>query len=90
MMRIGLALVALLLSGSPAFAERGEQQQPCRQGNRCDGGLECVKRSDGKSTCEKRCKSGRDCPEEQRCVIEGGESVCRPAIDVNLQDLPRP
>jgi hypothetical protein len=84
MTRIAIAFVVALLSGSPVFAERGEQQQPCRQGNRCDGGLECVKRNDGKSTCEKRCKSGRDCPEEQRCVIEGGESVCRPAIILDI------
>jgi hypothetical protein len=84
MTRIGIGFVVALLAGSPTFAERGEQQQACRAGNKCDGGLECVKRNDGKWTCEKRCKSGRDCPEEQRCVIDGGQAVCRPAIDLDI------
>jgi hypothetical protein len=87
MMRIGIVFVVTLLLGSLAFAERGEQQQPCRQGSRCDIGLECVKHSDGNATCEKRCKSGRDCPEDQRCVLDGGAMVCRPSIDLNAMSV---
>src|SRR5436309_2894552 len=82
MTRIGIVFILALLAAPAVWAEPGAQQQPCRAGDTCDSGLSCVKRSDGKSTCEKRCKSGSDCPEEQRCVKDGGQSVCRPAINI--------
>ena len=78
MSRIGIVFILALLAAPCAWAEAGAQQKPCRPGNKCDSGLTCVQRSDGKSTCEKRCKGDRDCPEAQLCVKDGGQAVCRP------------
>jgi hypothetical protein len=80
-----LTLVAglLLPLGASAKTPAG-QGRPCDARNKCDAGLQCVPKYDGKSTCEVVCASNTKCPEDQRCVKDGPQSVCRPIMDGDL------
>lgn len=60
---------------------------PCGDGDRCDGGLECVKyygiagaRGPQFKTCERRCDAKKSCPSGERCqtIADGPGQVCRP------------
>jgi hypothetical protein len=62
------------------------QGKPCDEKQKCPAPLECTRTRSGKSTCEKRCspteknKQG-GCPDDQRCVKDGAEHICRPVND---------
>ncbi|HEX8950482.1 MAG TPA: hypothetical protein VF945_01490, partial [Polyangia bacterium] len=58
------------------------QGRACDAKSRCDGELQCVKHRDGKSTCELVCAQSAKCPEDQRCVKDGSELLCRPITDL--------
>jgi hypothetical protein len=80
-------IIALLLaSASPAaFAKApAGQGRACDAKSRCDGELQCVKHRNGKSTCEMVCAASTKCPEDQRCVKDAGEMLCRPITDLDL------
>ncbi|HEY2744774.1 MAG TPA: hypothetical protein VGL86_09135 [Polyangia bacterium] len=84
-MRILMVMLALALSPSLALAKApANQGQACDAKNRCDGELQCVKHRDGKATCEKVCASNVKCPEDQRCVKDGSDMLCRPITDLDL------
>ncbi len=73
--------IAFVLASSLALAKApAGQGRACDARNRCDAGLSCVTRST-RSTCELRCASNAQCPEDQRCVKDGAASVCRPIND---------
>jgi hypothetical protein len=57
------------------------QGRLCDTQNKCNGGLQCVPHHGGKSTCELVCASNSKCPEDQRCVKDGSQMVCRPIDD---------
>ena len=73
-------LVLAMAGGALAKAPAG-QGKACDVRTRCSGGLSCVAHRDGKSTCELVCAANGKCPEDQRCVKDGGEMVCRPIND---------
>ena len=78
-------LLMLVLSSSVAFAKApAGQGKACDAKSRCDGELQCVKHRDGKSTCEMVCAAKTTCPEDQRCVKDGAELLCRPITDLDL------
>ncbi|HEY1584761.1 MAG TPA: hypothetical protein VGH63_03680 [Polyangia bacterium] len=58
------------------------QGRACDAKSRCDGELQCVKHRDGKATCELVCAASTKCPEDQRCVKDAGEMLCRPITDL--------
>ena len=77
-------MIALLLASAPtaAWAKAPvDAGTACDASTRCDGGLSCVAHRDGKSTCEVTCAANTKCPEDQRCVKDGGDMVCRPIND---------
>ncbi len=79
---LGALLTALALWFSAAAEERATKQgAPCSAKQSCTGGLECVPRGDGTGTCERLCKASAKCPEDQRCVKNGEQYICRPSTD---------
>ncbi len=80
-LRVTVALIALAFSSLALAKGPAGQGRACDAKNQCDAGLTCVGRSGGKSTCELRCASNAQCPEDQRCVKDGAASVCRPIND---------
>jgi hypothetical protein len=75
----------LLAASTGAFAKPpAGQGKACDAKSRCDGELQCVKHRDGKSTCEMVCVQSTKCPEDQRCVKDGSEMLCRPITDLDL------
>ena len=83
MRAILFAIVIAASSGATAKAPAG-QGKTCDAKNRCDGELQCVRHRDGKSTCEMVCAQSTKCPEDQRCVKDGSEMLCRPITDLDL------
>jgi len=83
MRAIFFGLVLAASTGAFAKAPAG-QGKVCDAKNRCDGELQCVKHRDGKSTCELVCAQKTKCPEDQRCVKDGSEMLCRPITDLDL------
>lgn len=79
-------LMILTLAMAPvAFAKApAGQGKACDAKHRCDGELQCVKHRDGRATCEQLCASNAKCPEDQRCVKDGSDLVCRPITDLDL------
>jgi hypothetical protein len=80
-LRTALAFVVLAFAAVALAAPSG-QSRACAAKNRCDSGLACVAHSGGKSTCQIVCASRTKCPENQRCVRDGAQSVCRPVVDL--------
>jgi hypothetical protein len=79
------AILLMLALSVPAFAKPpAGQGKACDATRRCDGELQCVKHRDGKSTCEMICAAKAKCPEDQRCVKDGSEMLCRPITDLDL------
>jgi hypothetical protein len=80
-----LLVAALLVAAPAAYAKApAGQGRTCNATQRCDGELQCVKHRDGKSTCEQICAAATKCPEDQRCVKDGSELLCRPITDLDL------
>jgi hypothetical protein len=78
-----LMLAIWLTAASTALAKPvAGQGRACSAQNKCDPGLQCVARREGKSTCEVVCQGNAKCPEDQRCVKDGSMMVCRPIIDL--------
>lgn len=89
MLRLGAIIIivpALALAKAPAG-----QGRACDAKNKCEPGLSCVAKYEGKSTCELVCTTKTKCPEDQRCVKDGAQSVCRPINDADglVTPLPR-
>jgi hypothetical protein len=84
MRAIKLLLLMLVLGATaPAMAKPpAAQGRACDAKSKCDAGLSCVAHSGGKSTCEIVCAAATKCPEDQRCVKDGPQSVCRPVTDL--------
>jgi hypothetical protein len=76
-----LALAALLIAPVAAAKAPAGQGRACDASHKCDGRLACVAKRDGKSACELPCSTNAQCPEDQRCVKDGAQSVCRPIND---------
>jgi hypothetical protein len=83
-MRIFFVLVVLALAPAAIAKAPTGQGKTCNAKSRCDGELQCVKHRDGKATCELVCASKTTCPEDQRCVKDGSEMLCRPVTDLDL------
>ena len=83
MRAIILGLVLSVSGGAFAKPPAG-QGKACDAKNRCDGELQCVKHRDGKATCELICAQSPKCPEDQRCVKDAGQMLCRPITDLDL------
>lgn len=78
-------VVASLLLATTAFAKApAGQGRPCDAKTKCVAGLQCVAHRDAKRTCELVCAANTTCPEDQRCVKDGAQSVCRPITDLDL------
>ena len=77
-------ILGLLLSASvSAFAKApAGQGKACDAKNACSAGLSCVAHAGGKSSCEIVCAANTKCPEDQRCVKDGGQMTCRPITDL--------
>jgi hypothetical protein len=82
-MRAMMMAIALFLAAASSTSAKGPpgQGRSCDARNKCDSGLACVGHRDGRSTCELRCAANATCPEDQRCVRDEGEMVCRPIND---------
>jgi hypothetical protein len=79
--RTALALTAFMIAPA-AFAKAPPGQgRACDARNKCDAGLQCTAHREGKSTCELVCAANTKCPEDQRCVKDGTQMVCRPIND---------
>ena len=77
LMAMLLAAPALALAKAPAG-----QGKACDAKSACGAGLTCVAKAGGKSTCEIVCATATPkCPEDQRCVKDGAQSLCRPIND---------
>jgi hypothetical protein len=75
----------VIASSTAAFAKPpAGQGKACDARSRCEGELQCIKHRDGKSTCELTCAQSAKCPEDQRCVKDAGEMLCRPITDLDL------
>ena len=74
--------IASLMIGAVTFAKSPPGQgRACDARSKCDAGLQCVAHREGKSTCELICAANMKCPEDQRCVKDGSQTVCRPIND---------
>lgn len=74
-----LAAVASF-AGSPTGGT-GKPGTKCDKTAACAAGLSCVQSSNDATTCELVCDAKRACPEDQRCVKSGAQSICRPIHD---------
>jgi len=80
-----IVMTLAIAASTVAFASPpAGQGKTCDAKNRCGGELQCVKHRDGKSTCELICAQKTTCPEDQRCVKDGSEMLCRPITDLDL------
>lgn len=84
-------MLFVVVLGSPLAVAKGPpptQGRACDAHNKCGDGVQCVAQREGKSRCEVVCVSDAKCPEDQRCVKDGGVRVCRKirddAIDYSL------
>ena len=77
-------LCASVGAATPKTPPPPGQGRVCSAQLTCSAGLSCVAHSDGKSTCEIVCSSSTKCPEDQRCVRDGKQSLCHGAIDLDL------
>jgi hypothetical protein len=85
MRALKILLLMLVFGAAPALAKPpAAQGRACDAKNRCDGELQCVKHRDGKATCELICAASPKCPEDQRCVKDGSDMLCRPVTDLDL------
>jgi hypothetical protein len=82
--RMGLAIAALLMAPAVSAKPPPGQGRFCDARNKCTDGLQCIAHRDGKSTCELVCATSKNCPEDQRCVKDGPQMVCRPINDLTL------
>jgi hypothetical protein len=92
LVRVVLALAMLVVGPAVAIAKIPPGQgRACDAKSKCDAGLTCVAKHEGRSTCELVCTSNAKCPEDQRCVKDGAQSVCRPINDADglVTPLPR-
>ncbi|HEX4461162.1 MAG TPA: hypothetical protein VIA18_24450 [Polyangia bacterium] len=76
-----VAALVVLLFASLSFAKPPAPRRTCDAEHACDRGRQCVAHSGGDSTCEQLCGGNGKCPEEQRCVKDGAQLVCRPIND---------
>ena len=78
--------VAVALLSSVAFAKGPPtgQGRACDQRNKCDQGMQCVPRAGGTARCEIVCDKDRECPEDQRCVKDGPQMLCKVISDLTL------
>lgn len=77
-----MLMVAALAWAPAAFAKApAGQGRACDARHACSDGLTCVAKHGGGSTCELACASNATCPEDQRCVKDGAQRVCRPIND---------
>jgi hypothetical protein len=81
-MRILMMVLALGWSSVSLAKAPANQGKTCDAKNSCNAGLTCVAHSGGKSTCEIVCAQSTTCPEDQRCVKDGAQNVCRPTTDL--------
>jgi hypothetical protein len=82
-MKTIMLVVALALTPSAFAKAPAGQGRACDAKTKCDGAFSCVAHHDGKSTCEIVCAAATTkCPEDQRCVKDGAQSVCRPITDL--------
>jgi hypothetical protein len=76
-----LAIAAVLIAQVALAKPLEGQGRSCDAQNKCDAGLQCVPHPGGKARCELICTSSSKCPEDQRCVKDGSQMVCRPIND---------
>ena len=90
-MRIVVVFAMFVVATGAAAKTPSGQGRVCGAKNKCDTGLTCVAKYEGKSTCELVCTSNTKCPEDQRCVRDGAQSVCRPINDADglVSPIPR-
>jgi hypothetical protein len=82
-LRLALALAALVFVPATARATAAAGQgKKCDAANKCAAGLQCIDHHGMQSTCELVCTPKTKCPEDQRCVKDGAQAVCRPVIDL--------
>ncbi len=79
-MKTCIAIVFVVASSLALAKASAGQGRACDAKNKCDAGLSCVARG-ARSTCELRCASNAQCPEDQRCVKHGAAMLCRPIND---------
>jgi hypothetical protein len=83
--RLLLALACsapLVVCGDAAAGKAPPNQgRVCDAHRKCEGGLKCAARAERNSTCELLCERNAQCPEDQRCVKDGPQRVCRPIND---------
>jgi len=79
-LRTAVALVALHFA-AVSFAKPPAPRRTCDAEHACDRGRQCIAHSGSQSTCEQVCSANRQCPEDQRCVKDGAQSICRPISD---------
>jgi hypothetical protein len=81
-MKTVIIVMALALTPAALAKPPAAQGRACDTKSKCDNGLSCVAHASGKSTCEIVCAAATKCPEDQRCVKDGAQSVCRPITDL--------
>jgi len=78
-----VAVVALAGAAAAAPSKApGGQGKACGAKSACATGLSCVQHAGRNSTCEIVCAANTKCPEDQRCVNDGGQMTCRPITDL--------
>jgi hypothetical protein len=78
-----IIFIGVLIFGPSAMAKApAGQGKACDARSACGSGLQCVPHRDGRSTCEIVCAASTKCPEDQRCVKDGPQTVCRPITDL--------
>jgi hypothetical protein len=83
MIRAWTVLVTALLLASPAVAKAPPGQgRKCKAADQCEASLQCIKTRAGSGTCEIPCKDSSGCPEDQRCIADGPQKICRPITDL--------
>jgi hypothetical protein len=78
------SILLLLLSLSPVALAKpppAGQGRPCGAKRSCGAGLQCVDKATGSASCEIACADNKSCPEDQRCVKDGTQKICRPIND---------
>lgn len=77
-----ITIVAVVFAALPALAKAPPGQgRKCTAKQKCEASLTCVDTGAGSSRCELLCKDNSSCPEDQRCIRDGNQKICRPIND---------
>jgi hypothetical protein len=77
-----IVLGVLLVCATAAAKAPEGQGRACDSKRACDAGLRCVQKTGGSATCEIVCDAKTKCPEDQRCVKDGAQTVCKAITDL--------